>query len=37
MDGAPRVLIADDEINLRRVLSAILEREGYEVLAAGDG
>ncbi|HJZ84176.1 MAG TPA: sigma-54 dependent transcriptional regulator [Polyangia bacterium] len=33
----PRVLIADDEANLRRVLGAILEREGYEVLAAADG
>src|SRR5215831_2826109 len=33
----PRILIADDEVNLRRVLGAILEREGYEVLAAADG
>jgi DNA-binding NtrC family response regulator len=33
----PRVLIADDETNLRRVLSAILEREGYDVLSAADG
>jgi DNA-binding NtrC family response regulator len=33
----PRVLIADDEVNLRRVLGAILEREGYEVLSASDG
>jgi DNA-binding NtrC family response regulator len=32
-----RILIADDEPNLRRVLGAILEREGYEVLVATDG
>jgi DNA-binding NtrC family response regulator len=32
-----RVLIADDEVNLRRVLGAILEREGFEVLSAADG
>ena len=32
-----RILIADDEPNLRRVLSAILEREGYDVSIAADG
>src|SRR5215470_13339789 len=32
-----RILVADDEPNLRRVLGAILAREGYEVLQAGDG
>ena len=32
-----RILVADDEPNLRRVLGAILVREGYEVLQAGDG
>ena len=37
MEDRPRVLIADDEVNLRRVLGAILEREGYEVLSASDG
>jgi len=31
------VLIADDETNLRRVLSAQLERDGYDVTAVGDG
>ena len=31
------LLIVDDEINIRRVLAAMLKREGYEVTAAGDG
>jgi nitrogen regulation protein NR(I) len=37
MSEAPRILVADDEANLRRVLSAILSREGYEVLQAASG
>src|SRR5512143_1689263 len=32
-----RVLIAEDEQNLRWVLGAIVGREGHEVLQAGDG
>jgi DNA-binding NtrC family response regulator len=32
-----RILVADDEPNLRRVLGAILLRDGYEVLHATDG
>lgn len=31
------ILVADDEPNLRRVLSGILTRAGYEVLEAADG
>jgi DNA-binding NtrC family response regulator len=31
------VLIADDEINIRRVLEAILRRDGYEVRTAANG
>lgn len=31
------ILIVDDEKNMRLVLSAMLKREGYEVLAAADG
>lgn len=31
------VLVADDEANLRKVLTAMLRREGYEVLSAADG
>ncbi len=32
-----RIVLADDELNLRRVLGAMLAREGYEVLEARDG
>jgi two-component system response regulator AtoC len=34
---ADRVLVVDDEPNLRRVLSATLQREGYEVTLCVDG
>jgi two-component system, NtrC family, response regulator AtoC len=33
----PRVLIVDDEVNLRKVLAATLKREGYDVATAADG
>ncbi|MFA6033135.1 MAG: response regulator, partial [Myxococcota bacterium] len=32
-----RILLADDEVNILRVLSAMLGREGYEVHTAPDG
>ncbi|MCG5056012.1 MAG: sigma-54 dependent transcriptional regulator [Myxococcales bacterium] len=32
-----RVLVADDEANIRRVLEAILRREGYDVVTAANG
>ena len=32
-----RVLVVDDEANLRKVLAAMLRREGYEVTVAADG
>jgi two-component system, NtrC family, response regulator AtoC len=32
-----RVLVADDEMNMRRVLEAILRREGYDVVTAANG
>ncbi len=32
-----RILIADDEINIRRVLEAILRRDGYDVVTASNG
>jgi two-component system, NtrC family, response regulator AtoC len=32
-----RILIADDEANIRRVLEAILKRDGYEVITAANG
>jgi two-component system, NtrC family, response regulator AtoC len=38
VEPAPkRVLIADDELNMRRVLEAMLRREGYEVVTAANG
>jgi two-component system, NtrC family, response regulator len=33
----PHVLIVDDELNIRRVLAAMLARAGYEVTTAEDG
>ena len=32
-----RVLLIDDEPNLRKVLVALLEQQGYEVRAEADG
>jgi len=32
-----RILVCDDEVNLRRVLGAILRREGHDVLGASNG
>jgi two-component system response regulator AtoC len=32
-----RVLVVDDEPNMRKVLGAMLRRDGYDVLTAGDG
>jgi two-component system, NtrC family, response regulator AtoC len=37
MATSARILVADDEPNLRRVLVAILRREGYDVVQAADG
>ena len=37
MPHTPRVLVVDDEPNLRKVLSATLKREGYDVATAPDG
>ncbi len=36
-DSRKQVLVADDELNLRRVLSAQLTRDGYDVVAVEDG
>jgi type IV pilus assembly protein PilB len=35
--GKPRILIADDDAQMRRLLRGILERDGYEVAEATDG
>src|SRR4051812_43745084 len=37
MGERPRIVLADDELNLRKVLGAILARDGYDVLEARDG
>ncbi|MCC7386059.1 MAG: sigma-54-dependent Fis family transcriptional regulator [Deltaproteobacteria bacterium] len=37
LDARRTVLIVDDEVNLRKVLEAMLRREGYHVLTASDG
>ncbi len=37
MTNPTRILVADDELNLRKVLSGILKKEGYEVITAADG
>jgi DNA-binding NtrC family response regulator len=37
VSAVPHVLIVDDELNIRRVLAAMLKREGYDVTAAEDG
>ncbi|HEX4459177.1 MAG TPA: response regulator, partial [Polyangia bacterium] len=37
MGARPRIVLADDELNLRKVLGAILQRDGYEILEARDG
>jgi nitrogen regulation protein NR(I) len=35
--SAAKLLVVDDEANLRKVLAATLQREGYEVVQAADG
>ena len=32
-----KILVVDDELNMRVVLGAMLKKEGYEVLSAADG
>ena len=36
-NGGPRVLVADDDPQMRRLIRSILERDGYSVTEAGDG
>ena len=33
----PRVLVVDDEEEIRKILSNILEKEGFKVITAPDG
>ena len=37
MEDAPVVLVVDDEANIRKVLAAMLQRAGYQVVTAEDG
>ncbi len=37
MTSAARILVADDELNLRRVLVALLRRDGHDVVQASNG
>ena len=32
-----RILVVEDDVNVRRLVAAYLEREGYEVIQAADG
>ena len=34
---SPRVLLVDDEANIRRMVSALLQSEGFETVEAADG
>ncbi len=36
-DGRATVLVVDDDLSMRNLLSKTLEKEGYRVIAAGDG
>jgi CheY-like chemotaxis protein len=36
-DCRPVILLAEDEVQIRRVFRLVLERDGYRVLAAADG
>ena len=37
MTAKPRVLVVDDEANMRTILKGLLAREGYQVTSAADG
>ena len=37
MKERKQILVADDEVNLRRVLAAQLQRDGFDVFTVGDG
>ncbi|MEZ4265382.1 MAG: sigma-54 dependent transcriptional regulator [Myxococcota bacterium] len=37
MSSTPRILVVDDEPNMRTILRGLLQREGYEVVEAQDG
>ncbi len=35
--GPPKVLVADDDPQMRRLIRGVLQRDGFEVVEAGDG
>jgi DNA-binding response OmpR family regulator len=37
VSAAPRILVADDDPQMRRLIGSVLQREGFEVAEAGDG
>lgn len=37
MRASPKILIVDDEVNLRHLVGSYLRAEGFEVIEAGDG
>jgi CheY-like chemotaxis protein len=37
MEGHPRILLADDDASIRRLLEAVLRKEGYEVESVING
>ena len=37
MDRHARILVVDDDVNIRKSMEAILSTEGYDVDSAGDG
>lgn len=37
LSGKKQILVADDEVNLRRLLAAQLQQDGFEVHTVGDG
>ena len=37
MKERKQILVADDEVNLRRVIAAQLQRDGFDVFTVGDG
>jgi type II secretory ATPase GspE/PulE/Tfp pilus assembly ATPase PilB-like protein/ActR/RegA family two-component response regulator len=36
-NATPRILVADDDPQMRRLIRSVLQREGFEVVEAGDG
>ncbi len=37
MDNQEDIMVVDDELNMRRVLSALLKKEGYRIISMADG